>query len=157
FQLLNCEVRDTSSILDFLFVVTTDTTSNHADGLVIDSCLITSKTAAGVQGLVSFLGTNDRCRISNNRYTSVSTNSAAIMPIASGKILTNFLLLSNLFNIANAAGTATGYLITTDGTTNSGYIDGNKDFALPTTPLSVTASSGFVYGLNYHSDQADKQ
>lgn len=157
FQLLGCEFRDTSNVLDFLFIVTTDTTSNHADGLVIDSCTIASQTAAGVNGLVSFLGTNDRCRISNNKYSSLSTNPAAIIPIATGKILTNFQLLNNWFNIVNAAGTATGYIITTNGTTNTGVIDGNKDFALPTTPLFCTLTSGFVYGLNLHADQADKQ
>lgn len=157
FQLLNCEFRDTSAILDFLFIVTTDTTSNDADGLTIDTCMVNSLTAAGVNGLVSFLGTNDRCRISNNSYHSVSTNAAAIIPIATGKILTNFRLLNNLFNIVNATGTATGYIITTNGSTNTGFIAGNQDHALPTTPLFCTASSGFVYNGNYHSDQPDLQ
>lgn len=157
FQLLSCEFRDTSNVLDFLFIVTTATTSNAADGLVIDSCVITSTTAAGVQGLVSALGTNDRWKITNNIYSSLSTNTAAIIPIAAGKVLTNLRLLNNWFNITNASGTATGYIITTNGSTNSGIIDGNKDHALPTTPLFCTATSGFVYGLNYHSDQADLQ
>lgn len=157
FQLLNCEFRDTSAILDFLFIVTTDATSNHADGMVIDSCVVTSTTAAGVNGLVSFLGTNNRCRISSNFYSSLSTNTAAIIPIATGKILTNFRLLSNWFNITNATGTATGYIITTNGSTNSGIISGNIDHALPTTPLFCTATSGFVYNGNTHSDQADLQ
>jgi hypothetical protein len=156
FQLLNCEFRDTSAILDFLFIVTTAATSNAADGLTIDTCIVNSLTAAGVQGLVSFLGTNDRCRISNNWYTSVSTNTAAIIPIAAGKILTTFRLVNNHFNIANAAGTATGYIITTNGSTNTGWIDGNIDFALPTTPLFCTLTSGFVYGSNLHADAADK-
>ncbi len=152
FQLLSCEFRDTSNVLDLLFIVTTDTTSNHADGLVVDSCVIVSSTAAGVNGLVSFLGTNDRCRISNNMYSSLSTNAAAIIPIATGKILTNFRLLNNLFNITNAAGTGTGYIFTTDGSTNTGFINGNIDHSLPTTPLFGTATSGFFYGLNYHND-----
>ncbi len=57
-------------------------------------------------------------------------------------------------NITNAAGTGTGYLITAD-TAGTGFIDGNKFFALPTTPLLVTSARGFAYGINYHADQAD--
>lgn len=155
FAVRNNEFRDTSAILDFLFIVTTDTTSNHADGLIIDGNIITSTTAAGVQGLVSALGTNDRFQITNNIYNSLSINPAAIIPIATGKVLTNFRLTGNFFNITNATGTATGYIITTNGSTNSGIIHNNFDHALPTSPLFCTATSGFVYGLNYHSDQAD--
>lgn len=157
FRLQNCEVRDTSAVLNFVGIVTTDTTSNHADGLVIDQCIVNGLATSGAVFLFKPAGTNDRCRISNNYYTQQSTNAAAIIPIAAGKILTNFLLLNNHFNLQNAAGTATGYIITTNGTTNTGFIDGNMDHALPTTPLVCTASSGFVYGLNYHSDQADLQ
>lgn len=157
FQLMNCEVRDTSSILNFLAMVTTDTTSNDADGLAITGCKCTLKATSGAVLLASALGTNDRWTISGNSYTSATTGTGAIIPIAAGKILTNFQLLNNYFNVVNATGTGTGYVITTNGSTNSGFIDGNKDHALPTTPLFCTASSGFVYGLNYHSDQADLQ
>ena len=57
-------------------------------------------------------------------------------------------------NIQNASGTSTGYLITSD-TAGTGFIDGNRFSALPTTPLLVTASRGYVYGINYHTDTAD--
>ncbi len=155
FQLINCDFRDTSAVLDFLFIVTTAATSNAADGLTITGCRIASTTAAGVQGLVSFLGTNDRVNISGNTYFSVSTNPAALIPIATGKIRTNLQVLNNYFVIKNAAGTATGWLITTDGTTNTGIIDGNKDGSLITSPVIASASSGFRAGLNYHVDVAD--
>lgn len=154
FQLLQCEFRDTSNVLDFLFIVTTATTANAADGIVIDGCKIMSTTAAGVQGLISFLGANDRSVIRNNYYTSLSTNTAAILPIAAGKAVTNLLILNNIMNITNAAGTGTGYLITAN-TAGTGFIDGNRFSALPTTPLLVTAGRGFAYGINYHTDTAD--
>lgn len=155
FQLLNCEVRDTDATHNFIAIVVTNTTSNNADGLVIDSCTFLLAATSGAVKLASVLGTNDRWRIANNYYTSLTTNAGAIIPIATGKILTNFRLLGNTFNVVNATGTGTGYILTTDGSTNTGFIDGNKDHALPTTPLFCTASSGFTYGLNYHSDQAD--
>lgn len=155
FQTYNCEFRDTSSSLNFLVLYATDTTSNHADGLTIDSCNFYLLATSGVVNLLSALGTNDRVTIKNNFYITPTTNASAVIPIVTGKILTNFQLINNRFELTNATGTATGYIITTDGSTNTGFIDGNKDHALPTTPLFCTASSGFVYGLNYHSDQAD--
>lgn len=157
FTVRNCEFRDTSAVLNFLSIVTTAATSNAADGLTVDSCKAFLLATSGVVNLLSALGTNDRVRISNNYFASLTTNAGAVIPIAAGKILTNFMLLNNLFNLQNATGTATGFIITTNGSTNTGFIDGNKDHALPTTPLFCTASSGFVYGANLHSDQADLQ
>lgn len=155
FQLMNCEFRDTSSVLNFLSIVTTDTTSNDADGLLIDSCKMFLLATSGAVNLVTPLGTNNRWKINNCYYASPTTNAGAMIPIAAGKILTNLILTNNYFNLVNATGTATGYIITTNGSTNTGFIDNNMDHALPTTPLMVTASSGFVYGNNFHSDQAD--
>lgn len=155
FMLLNCEFRDTSAVLNFLNIVTTAATSNAADGLTIDSSAAYLLATSGAVNLLSALGTNDRVKIVNNYFASLTTNAGAVIPIATGKILTNFRLENNRFNLQNATGTATGYIITTNGSTNSGFIHGNYDHALPTTPLFCTASSGFVYGLNYHSDQAD--
>jgi len=48
-------------------------------------------------------------------------------------------------------------LVSTDGSTNTGYVDGNKTQALDaTTPILATASSGLVFGLNYYTHTADK-
>ena len=156
-QLVDCEFLDTSAVLNFLNIVTTDTTSNDADGLTIDSCKAFLLATSGAVNMLSALGTNDRVNIQLNYWQTPTTNAGAVIPIATGKILTNFRLMSNYFNLKNATGTTTGYIITTNGSTNSGFIDGNKDFSLPTTPLFCTASSGFVYGANIHSDQADLQ
>lgn len=155
FQLINCPIRDTSAILNFIALVVTDTTSNDADGFTMQGCSYNGLATSGAVKLVSPLGTNDRWRIQNNFYTASTTNAGAVIPIATGKILTNLQLTGNLFDLTNASGTATGLLITTNGTTNTGVIDGNKEWSLATSPLLVTASSGFVYGLNYHADAAD--
>jgi len=156
FQLIGCDFRDTSAVLDFLFIVTTAATSNAADGLTITGCKVISQTAAGAIGFVSALGTNDRWNISGNSYFSVSTSATALIPVAAGKILTDLLILNNYFNIANASGTATGWLLTTNGSTSTGLIDGNKDSSLVTTPVMITASSGLFTGLNYHVDADSK-
>jgi hypothetical protein len=157
FTLENVEFRDTSAILNFIDVVKLSTSSNANDGLTISNCIFNGQATSGAVKLVDALGTHDRITIDSNYYSSLTTNAGAVIPIAAGKILTNLRVTNNHFNLVNATGTATGYLITTNGSTNSGWIDGNVDHSLPTSPLLITASSGFVYGANIHSDQPDLQ
>ncbi len=157
FQLVDCEFLDTSSSLNFIAIVVTDATSNHADGLVIDTCKFLLLATSGAVKLVNFAGTNDRVHINNNFYRSPTTNAGAVMPILTTKILTNFRLTGNTFLLVNAAGTATGVLLTTDGSTNTGVLDGNKAWGATTSPILVTASSGFVYAGNLWADAADLQ
>jgi hypothetical protein len=155
FAVDRCEFRDTSSVLNFLTLFTTNTTANAADGFSLTNSKALLLASSGVVNLLAANGTMNRVLIDGNDYLSTTTGAGAIIPIAAGKIITGLRLTNNLFNVVNAAGTATGYLITTNGSTNTGFIHGNYDHALPTTPLLVTASSGFVYGTNYHSDTAD--
>lgn len=157
FALDGCEIRDTSAVLNFLNVVAVGTTSNACDSLSLTRNNIYLKAASGVVTLVQPTGTNDRWLIADNFYSSLTTNAGAVIPISSGKVLTNLQLLRNVFSLVNAAGTATGLLITTNGTTNSGMIDSNRSHALATSPLLVTASSGFIYGQSgsYHTHTAD--
>ena len=160
FSVDNCEVRDTSAVLNFVSAVLPSTISNASDGLSITRSNVYLKAATGAVTFVNPVGTHDRWYIANNYFSSLTTNAGAVFPIATGKVLTNLQLLNNYFNLVNAAATVTGFLITTNGTTNSGFIDNNRDHCLANTTylssLLVTASSGFVFGLNYHSRTADK-
>lgn len=156
FQVLNCEIRDTSTVLNFVAMVVTATTANAADGLVIDGCKFFLLIATGATKLVSALGTNDRWTITNNYYTTPTTGTGAVMPIATGKILTNLIMRKNIFNLVQTTGVTTGILITTDGSTNTGVIAENFVKGLDaTTEILVTASSGFVFFNNYYSGAAD--
>lgn len=159
FALDNCDINDTSASLNFLNVLGTSTTANAMDGLSMTRNTITLKTAAGAATLFIPGAAADRVTIADNYYTALTTGTGAMIPKAA-IVLTNFLLLRNTFNLVNAAATATGYLITTSSTTDTGYIDGNKDFCLANTTylssLAVTAGSGLRFGLNYHSRTADK-
>lgn len=156
FAIDNCEIRDTSASLGFLNVVTTGTASNAADGLSITNSTIISLATSGAVTLLSPLGTNDRVLIQGNYYSSLTTNGGAVIPIATGKVLTSLRVLGNIFNCTNASGTATALLITTNGSTNTGFVDGNRMHALDaTTPILITASSGIFFGLNYYVHTAD--
>lgn len=156
FAVDNCEIRDTSASLNFSNIVTTGTASNAADSLSITNNVIISLAASGVITLLSALGTNDRVLISGNYYGALTTNAGAIIPFASGKILTNLRILNNIFNVTNASGTTTALLITTNSSTSTGFVDGNRIHALDaTTPILITASSGIFFGLNYYVHTAD--
>ncbi len=140
FTLTNCEVRDTDA----------------ADGLTIKDNKFFLVIATGATKLVSALGTNDRWTITGNYYSTPTTNAGAVLPIATGKLLTNLLITNNRFNLINAAGTATGLIITTNGSTNSGYLADNEIQVATTTPLWITASSGIVQTNNLATHTADK-
>jgi hypothetical protein len=158
FTLSQCAVKDTSAILNFALVVKTATTANAADGLTIEDSKIVSSHATNAFSVVSALGNVDRAVIKNNYIKSVTTNAAAaICPIATGKILTNADISGNSVNTVGASGTTTGLLITTDGSTNSGLISKNYIQNLDaTTPILVTASSGFIFMDNMYQSAADK-
>lgn len=157
FQLLDCEFRDTSSVLNFVTIVDTNATSNNTDGLTIKNCKRIGAGATNNTCLVKMDGTNDRLTIEGCYVAHNAITTAGLMPIATGKVVTNALILNNRINLVGASGATTGIIITTDGSTNSGYIDGNRVQSLDaTSEILVTASSGFVFGVNYYSGAADK-
>lgn len=157
FHLVECEFRDTSSVLNFLAIVDTNTTSNAADGLSIVRCEWFGLGATNNTCVVKMDGTNDRLRVLDSYFAHAATTGAGLMPIATGKVVTNAQIKNNVFNFVGATGLTVGTLITTDGSTNSGIIDGNRVFSLDaTSEILVTASSGFKFGVNYSSAVADK-
>ena len=156
FTLDNCDVLDTSAILNFLICVSFGTVANAFDGISITRNRIVLLATSGVVNLMPITASTANVTIADNYFQSATTNAAAVIPQTAAKVLTGFQLLRNNFNVQNATGTGTGYLMTTGGvTTNTGFVHGNYDHALPTTPLLITATSGLYYGLNYHSDAAD--
>lgn len=156
FVLQQCDFRDTSAILNFAKIVNTGSTDNAADGLVLDSNVIVSQHATNAFSVLAAVGNMDKVIMKNNNIRSVTTNAAAILAVISaGKLLTNAVIDNNLINSVGATGTATGLLITTNGTTNSGMIVNNYLQNLATSPILVTASSGFRYFQNFVQDAAD--
>ena len=157
FALDNCLLRDTSAILNALVIVSVSATSNVCDDLSITRNTVISSNTAGVTSFVSALGTHTRWTITDNIYNAVTTDTGAPIPIAAGKVITQLRLLRNTFSLVQAAGLATGILITTNQTTNSGMIASNFIQGLDaTTEILVTASSGFIFSQNYYSGAADK-
>lgn len=157
FVLENCEFRDTSVVLNFVAIVTTSTTTAAADGLSLVNCKRIGLGADSNTTIISALGTNDRVSITDGYFTHAATTDGGLIIIATGKILTNLEINGPKCNFTGATGSTGGILITTNGSTNTGYINGCRVWSLDaTTEILVTASSGFKFGLNYYSGTADK-
>lgn len=158
FQLVDCEFRDTSVSLNFLRIVDTDTTTAHTDGLTITGCSRIGAGATTATTIIKMDGTNDRLTVQNNYFTHANVDDGGLfMIIATGKIVTNAKISDNIFNFKDVSSATAGILITTNGSTNSGYITRNFVQHLDTTTeILVTASSGFVFFNNYASAVADK-
>lgn len=159
FAVDNCDIADTSAALNFLALFTTGALANAADGLQITNNTISLLTASGAVNLFTSGANADRVRITDNYYAAATTSTGAVIVLAA-TVMTNFLLLRNIFVLVNAAATATGYLITTSATTGTGFINQNYDFCLANTTyassLAVSAASGIRFGQNYHTRTADK-
>jgi len=157
FSLVGCEFRDNSSILNFKYMLDVGATSNAADGLgVYGSRFLGVGTTTGTR-IINMAGTNDRLYFKQNRIRTKATSDAALMAIATGKVITSAEIEYNDFDLVGASGATTGILITTDGSTNSGLIANNTIQSLDaTSEILVTASSGFRYHQNYYSGAADK-
>lgn len=161
FVVQQCDIRDTSAILNFAKIVNTGSTDNAADGLVLESNNVVSLHATNAYSMFAAVGNMDRVCVKGNNVRIASTSGVAVVcPISTGKLLTNFLLKDNIINSTGAAATATGLLITTNGTTNTGMLSGNQIFNLSTaggtgSMILVTASSGLHFMNNYYSNLPD--
>lgn len=157
FSLSNCEFRDTSSILNFVSIITSDAVSDDTDGLYIDTCNWFGLGATTNSCFATIAGTNDRPTIKNCYMTSAAvSNTAYVMTVSGTKIITNAIIQNNVFNFKGATSATAGIVISTGATTNTGVLNNNYVHSLDdTTPILVTASSGFVYYNNYYSATAD--
>lgn len=157
FFLSFCEFRDTSSILNFVNIVDTNTTSNDADGLRIEDSKRIGAGATTATTIIKMDSTIDRLSIKRNYFAHNAVTDAGLMIIATGKIVTNVEIADNVINLVGTTGATTGIIITTNGTTNSGFLARNMVQSLDaTTEILVTASSGFIFFNNYYSATADK-
>ena len=160
FTLDNCDVIDTSSVLNFLIVVKGSTQDNAHDFLSITRNRMVLLAASGVVNFYAHNSNVVELTITDNYYQSASTNASAAIPFAAGKNVTALQLLRNTIITTNAVGTATGIIITSNTGTSTGMIDQNSFHSLANTTLTssllVTASTGIWFGTNRFARSADK-
>lgn len=159
FCLDGCEIRDNSSSLNFLSVLTLSTVDNASDGLTLTNNQIFLLATSGVVNLLAMQGAVKRMQIQGNYYEAATTGTGAVI-VAGSKSAAQCRILSNTMVLVNAAATATGIIITSSGTAWTGMFHDNTMFGLPNTTLAnsllITAGTGIRFGTNRYARSADK-
>lgn len=159
FTLVDVECRDTSSVLNFLNIIDTDTTTNHAADLSLVRVRRLGAGATTATTIIKMDGTNARLRCTDCYFAHKNVDDGGLfMLIATGKVVTDMEVNGCKMNFVGVSSAAAGVLITTDGSTNSGYIANTYVKHLDaTSEIMVTASSGFVFWDLKATAVADKQ
>lgn len=146
-QIVNCEFRETSNVLNFLNIVKSTGAANTVDGLTL---LNTKWFGLGTTSVNSFvLSANDidRLTLANNLVVLARTATAAIMATISAGVLTNLDARWNTAISQQVADTG-GAFINVGGTTSSGVVADNYLGDLSTTDLFMTTSVAVSFFKN---------
>lgn len=159
FSLIDCETRDTSAILNFLNVIDTSATTGQADDLSLIRHKHLGLSATTATHIIKMDGTNKRLRVKDCYFAHANVDDGGLfMPIATGKVVTDMEVDGCIFNLVGVSSATAGVLITTDGSTNSGYVARSYVKHLDaTSEIMCTASSGFIFMDLKASAVADKQ
>jgi hypothetical protein len=132
FTLTNCVFRDTSSVLNFLTIVTTGAGANLCDGLYFCDNVVSNLGVTSNNTTLNLGGTVDRltaCR--NNLNWAVQNDKPGLLDITTG-ILTQLDCGDNHLYRPNTT-TAGGSLLKVTGTTSTGWVYRNFVQTLTTT------------------------
>lgn len=148
FSVVGCLFRATAVNMNFLHVIDTGTTDNSYDGFTFVGNQWFEVDAATLAFMLAD-ATADRVNISDNVINNgnATSNTAALITFATGKIFTNALICRNNVSIVGNSASTVGLFMTTDATTHTGLeTDNFLSHIDATTELFQTANMGF--GLN---------
>jgi hypothetical protein len=161
FGLFDCEFRDTSAVLGFLSIVTTNSTANAADGLNIMRCRWNSMATTTPGPFLSLLCTNSRVRVAYNYMVREVDTSIAHWIAKAALVSTNLQVDHNiLYTRTTDSSTANvgGLLISTTSTTDTGMVHDNYVKGFDTAAEVMVSSTGSKLGEfnNLYDGDADK-
>ena len=140
------EFRDTSSILNFLTIVTTASTNNAADGLTFNANKVSGSGTTAATTPIKIAGNCDRVTINDNYINLAVLNNTSAVLAHTSKVVTNLLMARNKVFRPNTDTATGGILITTTSTTNTGIVcDNYVQHADVAAAILVTAGS--IYGM----------
>lgn len=116
------EFLETSSILNFIDYISATGADNTADVLRVTNCKGTA-VSAGQDSFLAITGNIDRLTFTDNFYSSTHANTLAMIRHATGKVMTDALVLDNYMNAYGK--TAGDMLIDNDTATNTGIVARN--------------------------------
>jgi hypothetical protein len=155
FVVEDCAFRDTSSVLNFLAIITT-TVSVNADGLKFNRNRLKILGTTAATTPIKVAGTMDRIQINDNYVTKAVLNNTSCLLAHAALVVTNLEMGGNLIFSANTDSSSGGFLITTSSTTNSGMVYNNKVQGLDVA-AAILVTAGCKYGMfnNLYDGDAD--
>ena len=143
FSLDKCQIRDLTSALGFLTLLTTTSTNNASDGLSVTRCtwqgLSTSATSA-----FTLAGNLTDLNITDNQVTMAVQNANACLIAKTSKVTLNMLVQRNMCWRLNT-NTTNGGLISTTSTTDTGMVSDNY-LQGATTTGAILWPTGSTFG-----------
>ncbi len=149
FALENCEFKDTSSILNFLTIVTGNATANSMDGLAIRNCRISSLGTTAATTAVKLLSATDRVDLLDNYGNWAILNDTAAFLDAAANNVTNFNMGRNRLYKPNTSSTG-GSFVSGSGTGWTGHAYDNYLYQLDATAgIWIPTGTGIGFSNNY--------
>lgn len=144
-----CEFRDTSSVLNFVKAIRTDSTANHADGLqVIGNRYLGLGTSATTSLVQAQAAINRMVVNANSVDIQGTTATTGALVLATGNALTGARILGN--DVASNLSTATTGTMIIAGSGGSGFVADNYVLSNAGAGVAIIASTGT--GLAFHNN-----
>lgn len=148
FALEDCEFRDTSSVLNFVALVTGNATANSMDGLRLVRNRISSLGTTAATTAVKILSATDRAVISENFGNWAVVNDTAAMLSTGASNMTNFEFSNNRLQRPNTSSTG-GSFISTSATAWTGHAFDNYLYQLDATAgIWIATGTGGAFGFS---------
>lgn len=156
FAVSQCTFVDTATNLNYLCLVTTNATSNAADGLTFNENHVIGQAATD-GACISILAVLQRLHICDNTIDKLVTNDAGHLVTFSTFAVTGVRILRNQLTFNALASQATGTMLTGSSTACSGIVADNRVYQIDTTTaLLATAGTKLGFSENYVGGVADK-
>lgn len=124
-----CEFRDTTSVLNFMTIVTGNATANSQDGLTVSNCRISSLGTTAATTAIKLNSATDRVIIQDNYGNWAVLNDTAAMLAGGANNITNLDFARNILNRPNTSSTG-GSFISSSSTACTGHCYDNYMFQL---------------------------
>jgi hypothetical protein len=149
FAVENCDFRDSSSVLDFISIITGNATAGNLNGLRFWNNRISSLGTTAATTAIKLLEACDRVSICNNFGNWAVLNDTAAMVAASTFNQTNFEFGGNILNRPNTSSTG-GSFISGSGTAWTGHCYDNYMWQLDNTAgIWIATGTKLAFSQNF--------
>lgn len=151
FCLEDCAFLDTSSVLNFMTIVTGNATANSLDGLRVTRCNIQSLGTTAATTAIKLASTTNRVEVSYNTGVWAVLNDTAALLDASTFQITNFYITGNVCEKPNTSSTG-GSFVSGSGNAWTGMASDNYFYQVDNSAgiwISTGHGTAFGYQNNF--------